>query len=400
MFRFQGVAVLLLLSTVGCSAQQGGVATGTNVGVPAPVNAAPAGVQSIELKMPAAAALAGRKGTYTITVPGTGKWVDAGFAVAPGDHVDVTAAGNLMLSDGRNSSPNGVTRGWKDLLRGYPLQSANPAALIGRIGDATAAVPFAMGAELKQDVSAAGELFLATNLAAGLTDAGLASNGSYIATIKIGKAAAGATVSSLNLVSHLSPAIFDQVPRRVSDEQGNQGDMVNFALLGTQAQLEKAFTAAGWVQVDKTTNDAVLHGLLATLSKQAYTEMPMSTLFLYGRPQDFSCARADPLMVAMVRHHLRVWNSGLMVAGQPMWVGSATHDTGLERDQRNNGWTHHIDPKIDLERDFIQQSFAAAGALAGAAYVTPVNPVQSARTATGGSFETDGRVLVLLLRGQ
>ena len=105
-------------------------------------------------------------------------------------------------------------------------------------------------------------------------------------------------------------------------------------------------------------------------------------------------------MVALERHHLRVWQSGQMVGGQPLWVGSATHDNGLERDQRDNGVTHHIDPNIDTERDFIEQSFASAGALSGAAYASPADPVRDAKTATGGSFETDGRVLVMLLRPQ
>ena len=126
----------------------------------------------------------------------------------------------------------------------------------------------------------------------------------------------------------------------------------------------------------------------------------MSMLFLFGRPQDLSYARADPLVVAMVRHHLRVWSAGQTVAGRPLWVGSATHDNGLERDQRDNGLTHHIDPQIDTERDFFEGSFAAAGVLSAAAYATPLDPVRSAQTATGGSFETDGRVLVMVLRAQ
>jgi hypothetical protein len=60
--------------------------------------------------------------------------------------------------------------------------------------------------------------------------------------------------------------------------------------------------------------------------------------------------------------------------------------------------THHIDPNIDEERDFIEQSFAAAGVMSGAAYVTPANPLKTAVTATGGSFHSDGRIVVIALR--
>ncbi len=349
---------------------------------------------AIPLSVPTNASLASRKGSYTVTVPGSGAWTDAGFAVAPGDHLSVTATGTLTLSDGRTSGPEGVAKGWKDLLRTFPAANANAGALVARIGSDQAAVPFAIGGEQNQDISAGGELFLAVN-----TGTALNASGDFKATVKLTKAAEAKTPSTpVNLETMLPAGLLDSVPRRVSDQQGDPGDVVNYAIVGSEADVKKAFTAAGWVAVDRSDNDAVLHGLLATLSKQAYTELPMSTLYLYKRPQDLSYARADPVTVALTRHHLRVWNSGMMVGGQPLWVGSATHDNGIERDQRNNGITHHIDPNIDTERDFIEQSFAAAGALAAAGYVTPPDPVSGAKTATGGSFQTDGRVLVMLLR--
>ncbi len=174
--------------------------------------------------------------------------------------------------------------------------------------------------------------------------------------------------------------------------------MVNFAMVGTETQVKQAFAAAGWVAVDKSVGDAVLHGILSTLSHEAYTEMPMSTLYLFGRPQDLSFARGDPLKVAAERHHLRVWRTEQTIAGLPLWVGSATHDIGFERDQRNGKTTHKIDPKIDDEREFLLQSFDASNAFSSAAYVTPSDPLLSAHTATGGSFFSDGRIVVMELK--
>jgi hypothetical protein len=205
-----------------------------------------------------------------------------------------------------------------------------------------------------------------------------------------------ATESSI--ASAISPAIFAAIPRRVQDQQGNLGDMVNFALIGSQEQVEQAFQNAGWVKVDSSNQDAVVHGLINTLQHKAYLEMPMSTLYLFGRPQDLSYARADPITVAAERHHLRVWKSSETVSGKTLWVGSSTHDVGFEKDQRNNGITHKIDPEIDKERDFLEQSFAAAGNLLAAAYVTPTEPLTTAKTATGGSFQSDGRIVVLTLK--
>ncbi len=376
------VGTCLALSGIACSQQQ-----------PAPATAVRPGVQLIEMKAPDASVLSSRKGSYTFKVA-AGDWTDTGVTVTLGDQLDFTATGTVTISDGHSSTPDGNARGWKDLIRQFPLNSANSGALIGRVSNGAASVPFLIGTSKQIDVATSGRLYLNVNLSSDLTG-----DGSYSVTMKLSKAqAAAAPAATVNLATSLSPGLFATIPRRVQDQQGNPGDMVNFAIIGTQDQVQKAFTAAGWTGVDKTTQDAVVHGLLATLSHEAYTEMPMSVLYLFSRPQDLSYARADPLAVAAIRHHLRVWKSTETVDGKPLWVGSATHDNGFEKDQRNGNVTHHIDPNIDEERDFIEQSFADAGVITGAAYVTPANPLKTALTATGGSFHSDGRIVVLALR--
>jgi len=349
-------------------------------------------VEVIKSTTPDPSVLKARKGTYSFKID-SGDWTDTGVEVAPGDHLNFTATGSLTLADGRTAPPDGLTRGWKDLIRVYPLNSANSGALIGRIGNEAAAVPFLIGASKDMDISATGHLFLRLNLTSDLSG-----SGSIDVKMKLSNETAQKTVSAPDLAHLLSPQLFANIPRRVGDLQGNPGDMVNYALIGTQDQVTKAFTAAGWVQVDKTTQDAVVHGLISTLSHSAYTEMPMSTLYLFGRSQDLSFARADPLAVAAIRHHLRVWKTTETVGGEEFWVGSATHDNGFEKDQRNGGVTHHIDANVDQERDFLEQSFAGAGVIAGAAYVLPSNPLTTAKTATGGSFQSDGRIVVMDLK--
>lgn len=349
-------------------------------------------VEVIQATVPDASLLKARKGSYSFKVD-SGDWTDTGVMVTPADHLNFAATGNLTLADGRPAPPDGLSRGWRDLIRIYPLDSANSGALIGRIGNEAAAVPFLIGASREMDVSATGHLYLRVNLSSDLSG-----TGSIAVKMKLSSQPAQKIVSAPNLASLLSPQLFAGIPRRVGDLQGNPGDMVNFALIGTEDQVRKAFVSAGWVQVDKTTQDALVHGLISTLSHAAYTEMPMSTLYLFGRSQDLSFARATPLEVAAIRHHLRVWKTTETVGGEPLWVGSATHDNGFEEDQRNGGITHHIDANVDQERDFLEQSFSGAGALAGAAYVLPANPLTTARTATGGSFASDGRIVVMDLK--
>src|ERR1700761_1427940 len=64
--------------------------------------------------------LKARKGSYSFKVA-TGDWTDTGVVVAPGDHLNFTATGNLTMGDGKTVPPDGVARGWKDLMRIYPL---------------------------------------------------------------------------------------------------------------------------------------------------------------------------------------------------------------------------------------------------------------------------------------
>jgi hypothetical protein len=126
--------------------------------------------------------------------------------------------------------------------------------------------------------------------------------------------------------------------------------------------------------------------------------MPMSILYLFNRPQDYGFAHAEPVKVAMSRNHLRVWKSPYEVGGKPLWCVAATHDIGFERDQRNNGVTHKIDPAVDGEREYVDGTLSATGLVVERDHVTPPNPLTTAKTATGGEFHSDGRIAVLMLK--
>lgn len=340
------------------------------------------------------AAMPAHKQNYEFTLKDT-DWFDTGVTLGAGEQATFTVTGSFTLSDGRVAGPDGLDRGWKDLLRIFPLNQAKVGALIGRVSDMGASVPFSIGANGQIAMPTSGKLYLTVNATSDLSPSGSYKVKVKFAPAKVVSSSAGPVTPVSQLIT---PAAFADIPRRVNDQpsgEGNPGDMVNFALVGTQEQVEAAYKAAGWTSVDKNVQDAIVNGLIRTLSKESYTEMPMSTLYLFGRAQDFSFARADPFLVAAERHHLRVWKTNQTIGGRPLWVGSATHDIGFEKDQRNGGVTHKIDPNIDKERDFLLQSFDAAGAFSSAAYVLPTDPLQEAKTATGGTFHSDGRIVVM-----
>jgi hypothetical protein len=336
-----------------------------------------------------------RKLKYDLNVLGSQQWTDTSIQLQAGDRVSFTSSGNISYLLRENSGPNGLARTWRDLLRALPVNSAGGGTLIGRVGESGTAVPFAIGAEKEVTVSHPGKLYLGINQLADEQ-----SDGSYKVKLQITPAANAQKASAV--VKPQTPALgadfLQQIPRRVSDADGRPGDMVNFVVLGSKEQVQKAFEAAGWVLVDRTKGEAVLHAILNSSEKEAYLQMPMSELYLFGRAQDFGFARAEPVQVVASRNHLRLWQAPFEVNGQTAWAGAATHDIGFEKDQRNGGVTHKIDPNVDNEREFVGSTLTQTGMVAGTTYLTPADPLREAHTATGGTFQSDGRVLVITLQ--
>jgi len=326
--------------------------------------------------------------------PGKG-WVDTGVEVQPGDSLHITATGQTEYSGARQpNGPAGLPRGFADILRMLPVNDAGRGALVGRIGSSAAARPFFIGQELNYRSPVAGRLFVSINQSS--FDIG---TGSYRVKIELAarKATTAAAARSNVQVPAFPQSLIDSIPRRVNDADGNLGDRVNFILIGSQQQVQAALKAAGWVVVDRTQKDAIIRGIFSSLSKEAYTTMPMSELMLFGRPQDFGYAQADPLRVVASRHHFRIWKAPFTLEGQTVWAGAGTHDIGFARDQRNNGITHKIDPNTDAERDYIRDSLTQSGLVIKTEYITPTDPVLTARTATGSEFASDGRTLLVYL---
>ncbi|HWY42460.1 MAG TPA: LssY C-terminal domain-containing protein [Candidatus Sulfotelmatobacter sp.] len=340
-----------------------------------------------------------RRLSKDFTVKGDSHWTDTNVEVQPGEHVVVTTTGKLRYADAKEENgPEGVSRGFKDLLRILPFNGAGRGALIGRIGDADIAETFLIGAHRDVPVAAPGRLAIGVNQ--GQNDT---ADGTYSVHVEVFSAEAGAA-GSVRLVAQqvtslpgIDNSLFAKIPRRVSDKEGNPGDMVNFLILGSEAAMQRLFTTAGWVKVDADVKNSVLHGIIGSLSKESYLTMPMSQLYLFGRSQDYGWAHAEPISVVASRNHLRVWKAPFTINGETVWVGAATHDIGFERDQRNNGITHKIDPNIDAEREYVEKTLSSTGLVAQVTHFLPENPMQEAKTATGGSFHSNGQVLILKL---
>ncbi|MEJ5367578.1 MAG: LssY C-terminal domain-containing protein [Bryobacteraceae bacterium] len=338
----------------------------------------------------AAPALAQKK---TITLDGKDTWVDTGIDVNAGDLVRITAEGTLKYADARQeATPEGLRRGWLDLIRAMPLNDAGRGALIARVGQGAAARPFLVGARRESRMTVSGRLFL------GINQNSSPSSGQYSVVVEILEKAGESIQKFEGELPPVTDEILDKIPRRVVDKDGIEGDRVNFLILGTEEQVKRALLDVGWVVVDRSVKDTILRGALGTFSRQAYLTMPMSELYVFGRPQDYGFAMSDPVMTVAERHHFRLWKAPFDVGGLTLWVGAGTHDVGFDRDQRTGGVTHRIDPDTDKEREFIGETLRHSGQVVKTVYVTPKNTITKAKTAHGQEYFSDGRILVIYLR--
>jgi len=352
---------------------------------------------------------AGATKSYDVDIDGAKQWVDTNIDLRAGEKIRFTATGTITYPAGQSSKskersfgPDGLARSFADLVHEYAVTDAGHGALIGRLGAADAGgQPFLVGSSSDFEAPVANRLFLGINQS---QKDGESAQGSFHVTIDVVSegsatdAAAAVGGPAESRIAAITPSLLKEIPRRVSDQQGNPGDMVNVLILGTEDQLVAAFRAAGWVHVDRSVQDTVLTGLLDSLEKKDYLTMPMSTLYLFNRPQDYGFAHAEPVRVVMSRNHLRVWKSAYTAGGQTVWCVAATHDIGFERDQRNNSLTHKIDPAIDGEREFVNSTLSSTGLVVARDHVTPSDALTTAKTATGGEFHSDGRILVIVLK--
>ncbi len=217
-------------------------------------------------------------------------WLDTGVDVGAGDVLRLEASGELKFGEAaQKNGPEGLPRGWRDLMRVFQVNEAGRGAVVGRIGEKEASRPFLIGGRREHTVVMPGRLLLGVN---GAEPA--AYEGSY--RVRITLVAKGAPPKPYTgPLPRITEDLMKKIPRRVVDPDGTQGDRINFLVVGgTLEEVTEALLSTGWVVVDKTVQESVLKGALGTLmGKEAYLTMPMSPLMVFDRVQDHGFAMSD-----------------------------------------------------------------------------------------------------------
>jgi LssY C-terminus len=172
-------------------------------------------------------------------------------------------------------------------------------------------------------------------------------------------------------------------------------DLTNVLLVGTRDEVIQAFLAAGWTQARPFGFKTGTKAFFALARRHGYRAAPVSRLELDGAPPDIVFEKQTNTMAK--RHHVRIWSRGESYHGRPLWLGAASHDISIAFDRAQRTFTHHVDGRIDREREKVMADLAFTGRAAATGLVErPAAPLRT-ENATGDALETDGRLGVLVL---
>jgi undecaprenyl-diphosphatase len=163
-------------------------------------------------------------------------------------------------------------------------------------------------------------------------------------------------------------------------------------LAENEADFLEAFRKSGWLLGDRPSISTLTRAAIAVWFDREYTTAPLTPSFWNGQPHDFGFQIETADKSLRERHHARFWSTGFRSAdGQFIFVGTASFDDGLKW-----GLTHHINPNIDAERNFLASDLRDTGLVKTERSIQLVAPVLG-QNLTGDPFFTDGKVIVFQL---
>jgi membrane-associated phospholipid phosphatase len=182
------------------------------------------------------------------------------------------------------------------------------------------------------------------------------------------------------------------LPQRSEDAVGGPMEPVSFVFLGGAGPILAVFDRAGWQLAQPPSVHGLLRELWSVAANRPDPRGPATPAFFGGEPQDMTFEKpGDASGSIRRRHHTRLWHTTLCVAPgcTPVWVATASYDAGIKLVAEPYLFTHRIDPRVDIERDFIARELRQAGARQLTLF--PVTAPTRGHNAGGDSFVTDGR---------
>lgn len=200
------------------------------------------------------------------------------------------------------------------------------------------------------------------------------------------------TPSQIPLVA-LNQETVKQLPVYSETFTGLKMEPINFIYIGYSNQIEKLFASHGWYKSDPSTLSNTLRALAVGFQNEQYLNAPVTPSYLNAKPQDLAFQKPTEANTLKQRHHTRIWRTGYVLPdGRPIWVATASFDDGVEFAGPAKLPTHHIDPNIDAERNFIAHSLSVPNSL------IQVVGSQLGKNGSGDPFYTDGKATIVDLK--
>lgn len=180
---------------------------------------------------------------------------------------------------------------------------------------------------------------------------------------------------------------------RVRTADGLLGDPVNLAFFATKSEIIRGMKKAGWHQADDLTFRSGLKTIQSVVLRASYARAPVSSLYLFGRKQDFAFQQevaGDPRR----RHHVRFWRCppGWSLPGgyKVQWLAAATYDRSVGFSSYTLQITHKIAENTDEERDYVIATLKQVDRIQDLQVLKEYTSGYHARNGGGDAIRTDG----------
>jgi hypothetical protein len=174
-------------------------------------------------------------------------------------------------------------------------------------------------------------------------------------------------------------------------------DPLNVALVGTRGEIVAAMRAAGWAEADGITFASSVRDAGSVFLDRAYPSAPVSTHYLWNRPQDLAFEQTVGRS-ARRRHHVRFWQTRARDGGRPVWIGATTYDRSVGLSRFTGELMHHIDGLVDEEREKLFSDLGRALRLESSERIGRFRPAGCGVNGGGDPYQTDGALLFGRLR--
>ena len=190
--------------------------------------------------------------------------------------------------------------------------------------------------------------------------------------------------------------LLENLPERTTTRSGKDADLVNLLFLGSQEQLQSAFTAAGWKPGDRNSSHAFFKEFSAFLTFSNYSTMPVSHQLLNSKPQDFTWQKSFDSYGK--REHLRIWSQPRAVLNQQAWLSAYTRETSAVLSLKYHKFIHRIDGDLDEGVNMLVRDLALSGCVDSVRLIPRADVPRRMVNSTGDEMRTDGVLTVVRLK--